>query len=134
MIFFDTNVIVDCFVKRYNDGQENPRHNHAVKLWESVEDVKVISNLVRIEVINILYLKHKKDKELIAKVYISLLNDFEIIDDSGYYDLGLKKIIESDEKLSINDAIYLAIMEDYGIDKIASFDSSFDKRGIERIY
>ena len=134
MIFFDTNVIVDCFIKKYKDGKKNHRHLRAVDLWKSVDETKIISNLVIIEVINILYLKLEKNKELVKKVYNILLNDFEIIDASKYYDLGLKKLQECDERLSINDCIYLAIMEDYDIEKIVSFDSHFDNKGIRRIH
>lgn len=134
MIFFDTNVIVDCFIKKYNNGKENHRHLRAVELWKSVDETKIISNLVRIEVINILYLKHQKNVDLIRKVNSSLLNDFEIIDDSNYYDKGFEKLQEYYKRLSINDCIYLAIMEDYDIEKIVSFDSDFDNKGIKRIH
>ncbi|MCL2157539.1 MAG: PIN domain-containing protein [Methanobrevibacter sp.] len=134
MIFFDTNVIIDFFIKKYKDGEKNPRHFHAVRLWNSSEDIKVISNLIRIEVINILYLKHKKTKDLIRKVNMGLLNDFVIIDDSDYFDEGLKKLQEFDERLSINECIYLAIMEDYGIEEIVSFDSVFDYCDVRRLH
>jgi len=134
MIFFDTNVIVDCFIKKYNDGKKNNRHQRAIELWNSVDETKIISNLVIVEVINILYLKLEKNKELVKKVYNILFNDFEIIEDSKYYNIGIKKLQKYDEKLSINDCIYLAIMEDYGIEKIVSFDSHFDNKGVKRIY
>ena len=134
MIFFDANVIVDYFIKQYIDGKENHRHLRSVELVESTDDMKVISNLVLVEVINILYLKHKKNKDSIKKVYTILFNDFEIIDDSEYYNLGFKKLLEYNHRLSINDCIYLAIMEDYGIEEIVSFDSHFDNKGIRRIH
>jgi predicted nucleic acid-binding protein len=135
MIFCDSNFIVDLFVKKFNNGKKNPRHFPAVKVWNSIDETKIISNLIRIEVINVLHLKHQKNRELIRKVNFTLLNDFEIIDDSDYYDEGLKKLLEFNEReLSINECIYLAIMEDYGIEKIVSFDSHFDGCQIKRIY
>jgi len=135
MIFFDSNVIVDCFIKKYSNGMENPRHKRAVELWKSISETKIISNLVRIEVINVLYLKHGKDKELIKKVYNGLLNDFEIIEDSEYYDYGFEKLYKSSGNLSLTDCIYLAVMEDYDIKKIVSFDPSFDDyKGVKRIH
>jgi predicted nucleic acid-binding protein len=64
-----------------------------------------------------------------------LLNDFKIIDDYTYYDDGFKNLQKYDERLSINDCIYLSIMEDYGIEKIVSFDPDFDnKEGIIRLH
>jgi len=135
MIFIDTNIIVDYYIKRYNNGEKNPRHKRAIKLLDSIKDIKIISNLIRVEVINILYLKHNKNKELIRKVYNNMYTDFEIIDDSSYYDLAHEKLHECSERLSINDCIYLTIMEDYDIKKIASFNSDFDnKKGIVRIH
>ena len=133
MIFFDTTVIIDCFIKKYNDGKENRRHKRAIELWNSVDETKIISNLVIVEVINILYLKLEKDKDMVKKVYNILFNDFEVIEDSKYYNIAINKLHEYDEQLSINDCIYLAIMEDYGIEKIVSFDSQFDNKGIKRI-
>ena len=134
MIFFDTGVIIDCFIMKYKNGLENPRHRRAVELWKSIKDTKITSNHVIIEVINILYLKHEKDKELIKKVYNGLLNDFEIIDDSEYYEEGFKKLYQYDERISINDCVSLAIMEDYGIKKVVSFNDSFDDKGIKRLH
>jgi len=134
MIFFDANVIVDYFIKRYIDGKENHRHQRAIELVESIDETKVISNLVMVEVINVLYLKYGKNKDFIKKVYTILFNDFEIIDDSEYYDIGLKKLLEYNHRLSINDCIYLAIMEDYDIEKIVSFNPYFDNKGVNRVY
>ena len=133
MIFFDANVIIDCFIKEYANGKKNRKHQRAVELWGSAKETKVISNLVLVEVINVLYLKLEKDKEFIKKVYNILFNDFEIIDDSKYYNEGFKKFQEYDDRLSINNCIYLAIMEDYGIEIIVSFDSDFDNKGIKRV-
>jgi len=134
MIFFDTNVIVDFFIKKFNNGENNPRHFRAVRLWNSSEDVKVICNLIRIEVLNLLYLKHQKSKDLIRKVNTGILNDFVIIDDSDYFDEGFKKLQEFDERFSINDCICLAIMEDYGINEIVSFNSDFDYSQVRRFH
>jgi predicted nucleic acid-binding protein len=134
MIFFDSNVIIDFFVKKFSNGKENNKHFRAVKLWKTINETKIISNLVRVEVINILYLTHQKNKEFIEKVNSSLLNDFEIIDDSEYYDEGFEKLQKYNKKISINECVYLAIMEDYGIEKIASFDTNFDNHEVKRIY
>ena len=134
MIFFDANVIIDFFVKKFNNGKENNKHLRAVKLWKSINETKIISNLVRVEVINVLYLTHQKNKDFIKKVNNSLLNDFEIIDDSEYYNEGFEKLQKYNKKISINECVYLAIMEDYGIEKIVSFDTNFDNHEVKRIY
>ena len=64
-----------------------------------------------------------------------MFTDFEIIDDSLYYDLTHEKLHETMERPSINDCIYLAVMKDYNIKKTVSFDPDFDnKKGIMRIH
>ena len=131
MIFLDTNFIIACFIKRdkyYNDVQ---------RVWESIKnEEKVISKTIVIEVLNILNVQLKENIELSNKVYAAMF-DFMIIEDHLYHDEALKLMNKfySDNRLPFADCLYMALMESYGIEKIATFDKHFDlNKNINRIY
>lgn len=131
MIFLDANFIVSLNLKKHDD------YKKAKKLWDLYKNEKtVISNLVIVEVITVLYVQLKHNLELIEKVYKFMMDELIIIDDSKYHDdaLNLLKSYYPD-RIPIADFIYMALMNDFKITDILSFDGHFDnKENINRIY
>ncbi|MDR0911274.1 MAG: PIN domain-containing protein [Methanobrevibacter sp.] len=128
MIFFDTNFIVALYVNKLNNGEKHKDHDRAIQIWDDLknEKEKFISNLIIIEVMNVLNIKLKQNNDLLKKVYYAMYDDFKILDDTFLYNSGFKKLLKFKKRLSINDCIYMSLMEELGINKIVSFDTHFD--------
>lgn len=120
MIFLDTTFIVGLFVS--NDYW----HESAVKVYNDIKNQKlVISKLVIAETVTVL--KNKLKTKDIIEIYRNIPNFFEIIEDENLFDEAMVEFVKYDSSISFFDAMYVAIMKNQKIDKIASFDSDFDK-------
>jgi predicted nucleic acid-binding protein len=130
MIFLDANFIIDLFVDTKNN------HKKAVKIYEKIKDKQlIISNSIILEVITVLNIKLKVSKEILEKSYIRLHGGkFKILEDIPLYDETIERMVNYiPERLPFFDCLYLEIMEQLGITKIATFDKHFNNKGIEVI-
>ncbi len=130
MIFLDANYVISLFI----EGHEF--HERAKKIDESlIGKEQIISRLVISEVITVLNMKLKASNEVIERAYHQMNNYYEVIEDHYFYDKGFEKILKyNDKNLSLFDCIYMAVIEELGIKKIATFDKHFNnKDGIEVI-
>lgn len=130
MIFLDANYIIALFIE---DHKFNER---AKEIYKSIDNEKIISRLVITEVITVLNIKIKADNGIIKKVYQQMYNNFSVIEDHYFHDKAVQKLLKYNEKdLSLFDCIYMVLMEELGINEIATFDEHFENReGIMRIY
>lgn len=128
MYFLDTTFIVALFVS--NDQW----HNQSLYVYEKIKNEKlVISKLVIAEVITIL--KNKLKTKEISEIYMNLSKIFIVVEDNLTYDEAMDIFIKYDSTISFFDAMYVAISEKEGINKIVSFDRDFDKiDGMVRIH
>lgn len=128
MYFLDTTFIVALFVS--NDQW----HNQSLDVYEKIKNEKlVISKLVIAEVITIL--KNKLKTKEIYEIYMNLSKIFIVVEDNLTYDEAMDIFIKYDSTISFFDAMYVAISEKEGINKIVSFDRDFDKiDGMVRIH
>ena len=128
MYFLDTTFIVALFVS--NDQW----HNQSLDVYEKIKNEKlVISKLVIAEVITIL--KNKLKTKEISEIYMNLSKIFIVVEDNLTYDEAMDIFIKYDSTISFFDAMYVAISEKEGINKIVSFDRDFDKiDGMVRIH
>ena len=131
MIFLDASFLINLYVETNN---EHKRANEIYNLIENEE--KIISNLVIMEVITVMNIKLKQDLHLISEVYEELNITYKILNDVTFYNKGFN-ILKSEfnrnkERISLFDCVYLALMRDLGIEKIATFDDHFDN--IEGIF
>ncbi len=133
MIFLDANFLINFYVKTNKD------HQRAYELLNSFNnDELLISKLVIMEVVTVMNVKLKQGSNIISKVYEELNNDFKVIDDNNFHDKGfeilIKEMKHKNERMSLFDCIYIALMKELGIKKIATFDSHFDNiRGIVKV-
>ena len=119
MIFLDANFIIDLFV----DTEDN--HKKAVKIYEKIKDNElIISNSIIMEVMTVLNIKLKVSKELLENIY-NMLNSgkFGIVEDITLYDDTNERMISYlPRRLPFFDCLYIELMEQLGIEKIATFD------------
>jgi predicted nucleic acid-binding protein len=129
MIFLDANYIISLFI------EDHEFHERAKEIDESIiGKEQIISRLVISEVITVLNMKLKANNEVIERAYHQMYNYYDIIEDHYFYDKGLEKILKyNDKDLSLFDCIYMAIIEELGINQIATFDNHFNNKGIEVI-
>ena len=131
MIFLDANFIIAYSLKRHDN------YDRANEIWETLEKKdKIISDLIILEVLNVLNTVLKTNVELTEKVYKFMTNDLIVLHDNEYYDKGMKHLKEYyPKRIQFSDCVYMALMEDLGIKKIATFDKHFDlNKNIKRIH
>ena len=120
MIFLDTNFLISFFVKKED------AHKRAVEIAKTIEnEEKIISKLVIAETITIL--KQELPTKDIITIY-NILQDFTTVEDTHLFDKGFEQFIKYDGTISFFDAVYIAIMKELDIYKIASFDPDFDNK------
>ena len=131
MIFLDANFIMSLLIGNLKE------HETATKIYEQIKNQPlVISNSIILEVMTVSNIKIKVPKEKLEDIYNKINSGvFEIIEDISLYDDTLKRqIIYHPKRLPFFDCLYLEVMEQLGITKIASFDKHFNNiKGIERI-
>jgi predicted nucleic acid-binding protein len=125
MIFLDANFLINFYVKANND------HERANEIMEEIKNKeRTISNLVIIEVITVMNGRLKQDPYLISKVYRELNDNYNVIIDNDFYDKGFEiltnEMRENKKRIPLFDCVYIALMRELGIKKIATFDNHFD--------
>jgi len=127
MIFLDANFLISFFVNKEDN------HERAVEIAKTIEnEEKIISKLVIAETITIL--KKKLSTKDIIKIY-NILQDFTTAEDTHLFDKAFEEFVKYDGSISFFDSVYIVIMQEFDIYKIASFDEDFEnKKGIMRIY
>lgn len=128
MIFLDANFLINVFVKT------NEEHERADELLKSFNNDEIlISKLVIMEVITVMNVKLKQDPHLVSKVYEELNDNYNVIIDNDFYDKGFEilnnEMKENKKRMPLFDCVYMALMRDLGIKKIATFDDHFDNIG-----
>jgi len=132
MIFLDANFIMSLFIDNLK------QHKTATKIYEEIKNQPlVISNSIILEVMTVSNIKIKVSKEKLEKIYNTINSGaFEIIEDITLYDDALKRQIDYyPERLPFFDCLYLEVMDQLGITKIATFGKHFNNiDSIERIH
>jgi len=132
MIFLDANYILTLLIPTLK------QHKRAVKIYEQIKDQRlIISNSIILEVMTVSNIKIKVSKEKLEEIYYKLNSGaFEIIEDITLYDDAIKRQMDyHPERLPFFDCLYLEVMTQLGITKIATFDRHFDKKeNISRLY
>ncbi|MGL6298577.1 MAG: type II toxin-antitoxin system VapC family toxin [Methanobacteriaceae archaeon] len=126
-IFLDASFLVALFFN------SDTHHHRAVEIfYSSANKEKIISKLVIAETITVL--RTKLEIGQLREIYSNLKFNCTVIDDSGLYDQAMNIFIKYDANISFFDAMYIKIMNETGLNEIASFDSDFDNKGIVRIF
>ena len=125
MIFLDANFLINFYV------ETNEEHERANELLKEIKDKeRVISKLVIMEVITVMNIKLKQDPYLISEVYKELNDNYNVIIDNDFYDKGFEilnnEMVRNKKRIPLFDCVYIALMNELGIKKIATFDSHFD--------
>lgn len=128
MIFLDSTYLIGLIVK-------NDSLNHQSYLFEDFleKENKVINNTVFNEVLNSLTVNNSHyDLFHIRKLLFSFNVDILTYDD---YVESFDLFKFYNFSINFSDCTILNTMQNYNINKIASFDSDFDKvKGIKRVY
>ena len=120
MIFLDTNFLISFFVSKEED------HQRAVEIAQTIKnEEKIISKLVIAETVTVL--KKKLLTKDIVKIY-EVLQDFTIVEDTHLFDKAFEQFVKYDGEISFFDAVYIVIMDKFGIFEIVSFDEDFDNK------
>jgi len=120
MIFLDTSFLISFFVNKEED------HYRAVEIAKTIENrEKIISKLVIAETITVL--KKKLPTKDIIKIY-EVLQDFTTVEDTHLFDKAFEQFVKYDGEISFFDAVYIIIMDEFGIYEIVSFDEDFDNK------
>ena len=119
MIFIDTTFLIALLFKT------DPLHEKALLVSESINERKVINSTVLCETLNSFSGKGGK----IGKELYNAINDmFDIVYiDSEDYDAAMDIYLAYDSSINYSDCTILTTMFKNKIDKIATFDSDFEK-------
>lgn len=128
-VFVDSNVFIGVLNTR------DALHEKALGVWERLKKEQyhlVVSNGIISEVITVLSQRASKEKALdfAHSVYFDDKHEIEIVRLDEAIELKALEHIEviPSKNISFIDATNIAIMELYGIRKIASFDKEFCKQ------
>ena len=130
MIFLDANYLLSLYIETETE------HNIALDIWDKIKHEElVISNSVILEIITISNIKIKLEKEKIEGIYNNLNSGrFKIVEDVSFQKNSMKKLLNYlPQRISLFDCLYIELMEQLGITKIATFDKHFNNKGIEII-
>ena len=119
MIFVDTSFLLALLIKT------DPFHKKALQIAEGIHEKKVINNVVLIETLNAFTSKGGK---LGMELYQSITEMFEVkyLNESDYDEvIGL--YLNFDSSINYSDCTILYTMMNNKINRIASFDSDFNK-------
>jgi len=72
-------------------------------------------------------LKKKIPTKDIIKIY-EILQNFTTAEDAHLFDKAFEQFIKYDGNISFFDSVYIVIMQEFDIYKIASFDTDFDNK------
>jgi len=127
MIFVDTCVFVALADRR------DQWHEKALKLRDKMTGEMLVSDLIISESVTII--GKRAGGKAAKKLYDFFTDNCEVMyADERLMRSGMQRFIKYDGKLSLADAVSIAVMELAGVKKILSFDSDFDKiKGIQRV-
>ena len=119
MIFVDTTFLIALLFKT------DPLHEKALMVSESINERKVINNTVLCETLNSFAGKGGK----IGKELYTVINEMFDIEylDSIDYDEAMDIYLAYDSSINYSDCTILATMFQNNINRIATFDSHFEK-------
>ncbi len=123
MIFVDTTFLIALLIK------SDPLHEKALEVSKSIHDRKVINNTVLNETLNAFTGKGGK----VGKELYKLINEMFDIKylNSNDYEEAIDIYLDFDSSINYSDCTILTSMFKNGINKIATFDSDFEKiRGL----
>jgi len=127
MIFIDASFIIATASKI------DQWHERAMELLPEVKkEERVISELIISEIITLVGTLH--GGKAAVNVYNYIKDNHTIYKDKKLLDETIPNYLKYDGKLSLADSTAITIMKEMGIEKIASFDSDFDKVGIVRLH
>ncbi|MEA4957651.1 hypothetical protein SDC9_37497 [bioreactor metagenome] len=130
MIFLDANYIIALFVDNHK------YYKRANKIYEDIKDQDlIISNSIILEVMTVLNIKLKVSKEKLEEIYNRMNNgSFGIVEDISVYDDALiRQISYFPDRLPFFDCLYIELMDQMAIKKIATFDKHFNNKEVEVI-
>ena len=130
MIFLDANYLLSLYIETETE------HDIALDIWDKIKHEElVISNSVILEVITIANIKIKLEKEKLEGIYNNLNGGrFKIVEDVSFQNNSMKKLLKYlPQRIPLFDCLYMELMEQLGITKIATFDKHFNNKGIEII-
>lgn len=123
MIFVDTTFLIALLIKT------DPLHEKALEVSKDIHDRKVINNTVLNETLNAFTGKGGKLGKELYKI-INEMFDIKYLN-SVDYDEAMDIYLDFDSSINYSDCTILNSMFKNGINKIATFDSDFDKiRGL----
>jgi len=128
MIFLDANYLLSLYIETETE------HDIALDIWDKIKHEQlVISNSIILEVITISNTKIKLEKEKLEGIYNNLNSGrFKIVEDVSFQSNGMKKLLNYlPQRMPLFDCLYIELMEQLGITKIATFDKHFNNKGIE---
>ncbi|MDR2966365.1 MAG: PIN domain-containing protein [Methanobacteriaceae archaeon] len=132
MIFLDANYLLSLYIETETE------HNIALNIWDKIKHEElVISNSIILEVITISNTKIKLEKEKLEGIYNNLNSGrFKIVEDVAFQKNSMKKLLNYlPQRMPLFGCLYIELMEQLGITKIATFDKHFNNiEGVETIY
>lgn len=128
MIFLDSSFLISLFTEK------EIHHHKAIKIYRKIKNKElIISKLVIAETITLLRLKLNTNE--IMEIYNGLNSNFNVINDTAYYDNAMREFLKYDGTISFFDSMYIYLMKKLEIHEIVSFDNDFDnKKNIVRIF
>jgi len=130
MIFLDANYLLSLYIETETE------HNTALEIWDKIKHKElVISNSIILEVITISNIKIQLEKEKLEGIYNNLNSGrFKIVEDVSFQNNSMKKLLNYlPQRMPLFDCLYIELMEQLGISKIATFDKHFNNKGIKVI-
>ena len=129
MIFIDSNIPM-YLVGGPHQNKTTVRHlleHHIVAGDRLVTDVEVFQEILH------RYVAIKR-RDAIQPAFDALLGVVDEVFPVDMEDVGTAKtIVYGNKQFSARDAIHLAVMERYSIDRIMTFDRAFDRSGVTKI-
>lgn len=119
MIFVDSSFLIALLI------QTDPLHEKALKVSESICERKLINNTVLNETLNAFTGKGGKLGKGLFNTIIEMF-DIEYLDDDGYGE-AMEIYLSYDSAINYSDCTVLATMFKNGVNRIATFDSDFEK-------
>lgn len=127
-----TFIDASFFLAILND--QDQWHRAAVAVSPGITGERVTSNLVAAEVLAIIGSRLGGKAAIRAWQYIDASTTLIFIDPI-HWEPALERVLHFDGRVSMADATSIILMEIRGIERIASYDSDFDRvKGIERIH
>ena len=121
MIFLDANYLVSYYI------DTEYHHKRALEIYHEIESKEqIVSKSIIVETINILHNKIKANFQDIEIIYNELNNKYIVFEDHHIYDRTMLRILKDKKRLPFFDNLYIVIMEELGIKKIATFDKHFN--------